>query len=368
MRATALLVIVSGVLPLRTVPAVEFDCVEIPADIRQTPDCTANPDFSFWCSCLKSGLTANKGGQPAKLEQAIIDAAGQPAVGREVITVYGGTLDLSSIEVIDPPVEIGQILIDQPIGQAENFLLDYRMQVVGIQDDGTVDFDVVLVETNQTSVAVLRYDPINTIHSSGLLFKGQVKSFGPNDGFELSYQYLTLDTLPLGATHASLERGDLDDPGFSVPVLLTFPNAGLYTLPRATSLDLESTIQQICANLDPTICPEPVRAEQRVFAESLKIEFVEPPKEQFRRADSNGDKTIDLSDPVATLDFLFLGGSPLPCPDSADVNDDNSLDITDAVSSLEFQFLGGPEPAAPGPANCGPDPTNDTLGPCTYNC
>src|SRR6185503_786500 len=149
MRATVLL-LVSVVLQLRVLSAVEFDCVEIPADIRQTPDCSANPDFSFWCSCLKSGLTSDKAGQPSQLQQAIIDAAGQPTIGRQVITVSGGTLDLSGVDVTDPLTEIGDLLIEQEIGQAEKFLLDCRMLVTGVENDGTVNFDIVLVETNQT--------------------------------------------------------------------------------------------------------------------------------------------------------------------------------------------------------------------------
>ncbi len=34
----------------------------------------------------------------------------------------------------------------------------------------------------------------------------------------------------------------------------------------------------------------------------------------FRRGDVNGDRTADISDPIAILDWLFLGAAPPPAP------------------------------------------------------
>ncbi len=81
---------------------------------------------------------------------------------------------------------------------------------------------------------------------------------------------------------------------------------------------------------------------------------------EFRRADANADGEVDVSDPVATLDFLFLGGGPLECAKAVDANDDGGLDLSDAVYSLAFLFLGGSAPPAPFDA-CGSDPTPDAL-------
>jgi hypothetical protein len=75
--------------------------------------------------------------------------------------------------------------------------------------------------------------------------------------------------------------------------------------------------------------------------------------------DHNGDGTLDLSDLVALLGFLFLGDPPaLSCRESADTDNDGAIDITDGISILNWLFAGGPEPAAPGPpaAPCGFDP------------
>ena len=77
-----------------------------------------------------------------------------------------------------------------------------------------------------------------------------------------------------------------------------------------------------------------------------------PPQGPFRRGDANDDDSINVSDPAATLAFLFSGGTAPPCHKAADVNDNGSVEISDAAYLLNFLFSGGPPPAAPFP-NCG---------------
>jgi hypothetical protein len=92
------------------------------------------------------------------------------------------------------------------------------------------------------------------------------------------------------------------------------------------------------------------------------FEVQECPERIFRRGDVNGDGRIDITDPVATLGYLFSGAAEPGCPKSADVNDDGSLNIADPIALLSYLFLGGEEPRPPFPG-CGPDPTADGL-PC----
>lgn len=89
-----------------------------------------------------------------------------------------------------------------------------------------------------------------------------------------------------------------------------------------------------------------------------------PGSGELLRGDSNGSATVDLTDSIFTLSFLFLGGPRPLCPDAADSNDDGALDITDPVFVLTWLFSGGPPPPAPGPLSCGPDPTPDALAAC----
>jgi hypothetical protein len=60
--------------------------------------------------------------------------------------------------------------------------------------------------------------------------------------------------------------------------------------------------------------------------------------------DTNDDKTIDISDVVYLISYIFQGGLP-PLPYcSADVNDDNVVDVSDAVYLISYIFQDGPPP------------------------
>lgn len=87
----------------------------------------------------------------------------------------------------------------------------------------------------------------------------------------------------------------------------------------------------------------------------------EPATLPFRRGDTNTDGSVDLSDPIRTLDVLFLGFGTFSCEDAADSNDDDAVDLSDAVWTLSYLFLGGPPPHEPGPELCGQDPTPGRL-------
>jgi hypothetical protein len=80
----------------------------------------------------------------------------------------------------------------------------------------------------------------------------------------------------------------------------------------------------------------------------------------FLRGDFNVDGAVDVSDAVATLNFLFTGGAAPFCMDAADSNDDGEVNISDPTTTLAALFLGGtpiPEPTD----GLGIDPTPDTL-------
>jgi len=85
---------------------------------------------------------------------------------------------------------------------------------------------------------------------------------------------------------------------------------------------------------------------------------------RFRRGDSDGSGAIDLTDPISTLEYLFLAGPAPGCTDAADSDDSGVLDLSDPIVSLEYLFLAGPPPPAPGPIACGGDPTDDALRAC----
>jgi hypothetical protein len=87
---------------------------------------------------------------------------------------------------------------------------------------------------------------------------------------------------------------------------------------------------------------------------------------QFQRGDAGtpSDGSVDISDAIAILGYLFLGSGTPPCLDAADVDDSGVIDIADPVNLLTFLFQGGVTPPAPGPVACGPDGSDDDLPDC----
>jgi hypothetical protein len=80
----------------------------------------------------------------------------------------------------------------------------------------------------------------------------------------------------------------------------------------------------------------------------------------FRRGYANGDSRSDLSDAVFTLDYLFVGNAVPTCKKSLDFDDSGTLNVSDGIYLLGFLFRGGPPPPPP-TASCGDDPTEDGL-------
>ncbi len=78
----------------------------------------------------------------------------------------------------------------------------------------------------------------------------------------------------------------------------------------------------------------------------------------FHRGDTNDDGTLDASDALFLLRFLFTTSGGVTCLNAADVDNDGELNITDGVYVLGTLFLGWPPPPPPGaPGNaCGLDP------------
>ncbi len=81
----------------------------------------------------------------------------------------------------------------------------------------------------------------------------------------------------------------------------------------------------------------------------------------FRRGDADADGSVNVSDAILTLSFLFLGQGEITCQDAADTNDDGYVDISDPINTLGVLFLGPGEIPLPGMDGCGPDPTPDKL-------
>lgn len=73
------------------------------------------------------------------------------------------------------------------------------------------------------------------------------------------------------------------------------------------------------------------------------------PELYFVRGRVNRDNAVDISDAIALLSYLFLGGPPPDPLQAGDTNNDGSRDLSDAVYLLDYLFRGGPQPPSPFP-------------------
>ncbi|MCZ6793734.1 MAG: hypothetical protein O7J95_08990 [Planctomycetota bacterium] len=89
---------------------------------------------------------------------------------------------------------------------------------------------------------------------------------------------------------------------------------------------------------------------------------------EFVRGDADSNGSINLTDGIVILNFLFPGATPPACLDAADTDDDGGErpTLTDAVIIFGWLFSGGRAPGEPTPDapsyaadRCGPDPTDD---------
>jgi hypothetical protein len=93
---------------------------------------------------------------------------------------------------------------------------------------------------------------------------------------------------------------------------------------------------------------------------SAALDFTvrEPPF--FVRGDATGDDGVDLSDAVRVLLHLYAGAS-LECPDTADFDDNELLNLSDPIAILNYLFRDGAAPRPPFP-DPGLDPSGTALG------
>ena len=96
------------------------------------------------------------------------------------------------------------------------------------------------------------------------------------------------------------------------------------------------------------------------------------PINMFTRGEVNNLPSVNLTDALVILQYLFVGGAEPGCLDAADVDDRGGLNLTDAVALLNYLFLAGSPPSFPGVSPIGDffdfDPTPDSLTCGCFRC
>jgi hypothetical protein len=208
----------------------------------------------------------------------------------------------------------------------------------------TIVFDnfKIVTEVNNPPVACIETDPspataVLTNGKAELLLKGTCSTDGDGGTQPLSYLWIRSG----GPAIVAIENRT------AAVTKATFTKIGNYKI-RLTVDDLQLVNNSKNATVDVVITDK-------------------PPSSTFRRGDVDANGSIEVTDVVVLLAFLFLGGGEPPCVEAGDTDDSGALDITDAITNLGYQFLGDPPPAAPGPFTCGADPVPPDLG-CQKAC
>ena len=92
-----------------------------------------------------------------------------------------------------------------------------------------------------------------------------------------------------------------------------------------------------------------------------------PQGDLFRRGDTDGNGSVELTDAILVLGYLFQGTGAPGCLETADTDDNGKIDISDAIRLLGWLFLGGEPLPAPGTQECGRDPTPGNPSECVYD-
>jgi hypothetical protein len=64
----------------------------------------------------------------------------------------------------------------------------------------------------------------------------------------------------------------------------------------------------------------------------------------FVAGDANNDETVNASDVVYLINYLFIGGPPPVVLPSGDVNCDGKINASDVVYLINYLFIRGPAP------------------------
>ena len=134
-------------------------------------------------------------------------------------------------------------------------------------------------------------------------------------------------------------------------------NVGFQTNPEVIAGSSGSSVRSLVwadsaalANL-VIVSGEPIAPQFIDGAVALHPVSGQPP---ISTGDPNGDGSIDISDTITLLSYLFSAAA-INCVAAGDVNGDNQVDVADPIFLLTFIFAGGPPPV--GGTECTPDPT-----------
>jgi len=159
---------------------------------------------------------------------------------------------------------------------------------------------------------------------------------------------------PYGGWNPYSTRDLIENPGYHVhadstdlSILMTyFPQYGFYS--PADTLQIYSVLTSVHNDASPDkaldqLIDNVVAAKQ--WTNDHIIPFYVAP--DYFCGDTDGDTTINISDAVYIINYIFKGGPPPDPLCIADAGGDGSVNIADAIHIINYIFKGGPPPVEP---------------------
>ena len=309
---------------------------------------------------------------------------GTPA-GEYPLTLEEGELvDAGSGRAIHPALQSGTLSVTASVGAAGDCSdvfpppvnVVYQMKSVSADHDGIVSVPFSI----QADAGVQAYAFSVDFDEEVLQATSVEEVWQKPDASEYGFHSYVINNDNANPGSAGVDEGYLEGAAlfsFTEPVVMPpgVPNEALtfhFTVAPENTAPLTEVRFLDGAKIDGHPVSNLINANGRAYIPALATSFVFinsvvqvlPDGSLFIRGDSNGDKTVNITDAQWTLSYLFRGGEPPACFDATDANDDGRVDVSDPIATLQSLFLGGK--ALP-PPNGTPaeDPTPDSLG-CSY--
>ncbi|MCZ6796195.1 MAG: hypothetical protein O7J95_21500 [Planctomycetota bacterium] len=272
------------------------------------------------------------------------------------VTVYlnGSEAPFETFTFMATALQGGTADFGQPVG---NYL---AIGTPGAGQDSDVQFDFVAYKEGVHPPAVTPCGPVDNTRptaritasattvrlamgSASVTLDGGASDDGDGGSQGLSYRWTRIAGPATGDTIAQPDQQSTQ---------VTFTAVGTFTYQLLVD-DGQPALNTATARLDITVLPEDGGGGER-----------------FVRGDADSNGSINLTDGIVILNFLFLGQDPPACLDAADTDDDGGArpSLTDAVIVFAWLFSGGAPPSAPTPggpnygaADCGEDVTADSM-------
>jgi len=84
--------------------------------------------------------------------------------------------------------------------------------------------------------------------------------------------------------------------------------------------------------------------EVKLYDRALSPQEILDEVRRITCGDANHDAVVDVSDAVAIINYVFVGGDPPSPMETGDCNCDATCDVSDAVWIINYVFVGGSKP------------------------